>query len=194
MNKNGRYIQSAKKEFSIKFWVCDGWLKFARGCIPSSRRNEVKSARSILVFGICPWNWQRPLKCHKWSQMSVHRGGCAEIAQYIVRRESVEASVYKSTQFELDTIWHLESVQLSSHNVEAAERVRRQRGRTVTFRAGSSDGQPGVRYSNRVDSGVDQSPKKRVGSKQHPSSGNVWWCVTDVASIMKIYNIIINNE
>ena len=42
--------------------------------------------------------------------------GCAEIGQ-IVRSESVQASVYQRTQFELDAIWHLEPVQLPSHNV-----------------------------------------------------------------------------
>ena len=47
--------------------------------------------------------------------MSVDCGRRAETRQ-VVRSESVQASVYKGTQFESDTIWHLEPVQLSSHN------------------------------------------------------------------------------
>ena len=47
--------------------------------------------------------------------MSVHHGWRAKVRQ-VVRSKSGQASVYKSTQFESDTIWHLEPVQLSSHN------------------------------------------------------------------------------
>ena len=65
--------------------------------------------------------------------MSVHRGWRAKIRQ-VVRSESMQASVYESAQFESDTIWHLEPVQLLSHNfgdthdMESAERVWRQHG------------------------------------------------------------------
>ena len=49
--------------------------------------------------------------------MSVDCGRRAEIRQ-VVRSESVQASaVFKGTQFESDTIRHLEPVQLSSHEV-----------------------------------------------------------------------------
>ena len=83
-------------------------------CVPGSRRSKVESTRTWRL-GFRPGDWQRSFECHKWSQMSVDFGRRAAIRQ-VVRSESVKASVYKGSQFESDTIWHLEPVQLSSLN------------------------------------------------------------------------------
>ena len=48
--------------------------------------------------------------------MSLHRGRREEIGQ-VPRSESMEASVCERAEFESDAIWHLEPVQLSSHDV-----------------------------------------------------------------------------
>ena len=46
----------------------------------------------------------------------MHRGRRAEVRQ-VPRCESVEASEHERAQFEPDAIWHLEPVQLSTHDV-----------------------------------------------------------------------------
>ena len=63
-------------------------------------------------------------------------------------------------------------------DAEAAELAwRRHGGHTVTFRAGTSDRQRGVRYSSRL--GCEWGPGQ--ASVQLPSSVNVGWCVAGVA-------------
>ena len=63
-------------------------------------------------------------------------------------------------------------------DAEAAELAwRRHGGHTVTFRAGTSDRQRGVRYSSRL--GCGWGPGQ--ASVQLPSSVNVGWCVAGVA-------------
>ena len=109
-------VGMSRKKVSFQFSFKTVQRKFrVAECIPGCGRSEVESTWTYRL-GFRTGVWQRPFKCHRWSQMSVHRGGHAKIRQ-IVRSESMQTSVYQRTQFGSDAIWHLEPVQLPSHNV-----------------------------------------------------------------------------
>ena len=83
-------------------------------CVPGSRRSKVKSMQADLTS----WFSSGGLKATvRMSQMiSDERGLWQAYIRQVGRSESVQTSVYKDTQFESNTIWHLEPVQLCSHN------------------------------------------------------------------------------
>ena len=85
-------------------------------CVPTSRR---QTKQSRIHMDLTSWFLSGRLTATvRVSQMISDERGLgkrAEIRQ-VGRSEFVQTSVYKGTQFESDTIWHLEPVQLSSHN------------------------------------------------------------------------------
>ena len=148
-------------------------------CVPGSRRSKRESTRTYRL-GFRPGDWQRSFEFHRWSQMSVDCGRRAEIGQ-VVGSKSVQASVYKSTQFEPDAIWHLEPVQLSSHNFGNRrtmwELQNKSGGSTerTNFSSRYFDRRPGIHYSSRLGCGSESEP----ASVQHLSSGTVITSIAD---------------
>ena len=93
-NKNNK-MSVSQVRISRKKWVFNLVLKLfnersgsrrctGRHCAVSSRlRTKQSRTQADLTSWFSSGDRQRSFKCHRWSQLSVHRGECAEIRQIV---------------------------------------------------------------------------------------------------------------
>ena len=175
-----------KSEFSIQFWNCSARDQGHTGALEVHSRQQ--TMRNRILADLASW---------------FSSGGLTEIFQVsqMIWREcapwqacrgptGTEVRVRGGTWTRACTVWtwcglaSRASATVDAwclkqmRDAEAAELAwRRHGGHTVTFRAGTSDRQRGVRYSSRL--GCGWGPGQ--ASVQLPSSVNVGWCVAGVA-------------